>query len=567
MRALFRRAATRAGRLTPTALPALAPLMRGRAAAIFTALVVAWSALSWQVVSQQVRTREAASVAAATAEARQSVSVVRANLERVLNRHQGIAAVMADSGDIKAVLAAFGHGAKPSSLDPAARKAAWTRRPDLLALNRQLQKAQDNIGVDFIWVMNAGGDCVAASNFAEPESFVGTNYAFREYFQAASEGRPGRHFAVGRVKKVPGMFYSAPVVVDGRVIGAVAIRTDLPRIASAVNHPHAFVSDEHGVIVLAPDSRLEMRALPGASVYKLAAETRQARYMRTEFETLRIDSGGGKQGLVRVGSSPYGHVSESSEMPQHGITAHVLMPVTALASLRSDAFVAFVLMSLTGILLLALVFGARSYVLRVRQHRQTMEASNARLLELNEHLDRLAKMDPLTRLANRRHFQSSVEAEIARARRHGRECSVIAIDVDFFKRINDAHGHAGGDEALRHVAQVIRQQLRGHDAVGRLGGEEFAVLLPETGLAGARNVAERIRAAIEATTARFGDSAIGMTASLGVAAWRAPAESFGALLQRADRALYAAKGAGRNRVESDNGPVARRAAALTPNSA
>ena len=265
-----------------------------------------------------------------------------------------------------------------------------------------------------------------------------------------------------------------------------------------------------------------------------------------------------------MAGSTHPHVAARSERPQYGIAVHVLAPIQDIDNMRRDAFAAFLLLSFSGIMVTALVFGVRAYVLRVRQHQQSIEATNESLNKLNEHLDRLAKVDSLTGCANRRHFQACLEAELARAGRYGRVCSLVIIDIDHFKQINDRHGHAGGDEALRHFVQITRQQLRGQDEVGRLGGEEFAVLLPETGMENAIAVAERIRHAVEATPARFMDAHISLTASFGVACWNPPAESADALLQRADTALYAAKSGGRNRVAVTEGPgdLAARPAAV-----
>src|SRR6185436_10568549 len=114
--------------------------------------------------------------------------------------------------------------------------------------------------------------------------------------------------------------------------------------------------------------------------------------------------------------------------------------------------------------------------------------------------------------------------------------------------VNDRHGHGGGDEALRHFVSVARRELRNEDALGRLGGEEFGILLPETEVMSALCAAERVRRAIEAAPARFGDKLIPISASFGIACWKSSAESPDALLQRADIALYQAKAAGRNRV-------------------
>jgi len=125
----------------------------------------------------------------------------------------------------------------------------------------------------------------------------------------------------------------------------------------------------------------------------------------------------------------------------------------------------------------------------------------------------------------------------------------LMIDIDFFKRINDRHGHAAGDEALRVFSRVLIGETRAFDMLGRIGGEEFAVVLTETGSDAGWQIAERLRGAIEATSFAFQrGAAIRFTVSIGIAL-RRPGDSLDALLARADDALYCAKHAGRNRVE------------------
>ncbi|QDJ10706.1 Diguanylate cyclase [Roseomonas mucosa] len=169
------------------------------------------------------------------------------------------------------------------------------------------------------------------------------------------------------------------------------------------------------------------------------------------------------------------------------------------------------------------------------------------------HYRREACSDPLTGLPNRRRFDQAYAHEFARARHHGRPLSVLMIDADHFKAINDHHGHPEGDACLRRVANVLQRNLRdGSDLAARLGGEEFAVLLPGTGLEAAMGVAERIRRSMRAQgiphpTARGGMA----TLSLGVAAM-APGQEISprGLLEAADRALYAAKREGRDLVRA-----------------
>ncbi|HKA44261.1 MAG TPA: diguanylate cyclase [Burkholderiales bacterium] len=529
--------------------------MSRRSLALFGVIAVSWIVLAWFVFNWLLQTRITALVEHETKAVRQDLSQLSENFERVLSRLQGLPAVLATGRDVADVLASFGPTVAPSSQSRDAVRAAWTQRADLLALDRQLLGVAGEMDVDVIWVLNASGDCVAASNFGETTSLIATNYADRSYFKSAQAGKRGRQYALGRVTNVPGLFFSAPVTAQGQFLGAVAIKIDLPRLAPWFNHQNAFVTDEYGVVILAADQAMEMRALPGATVYQLPVAQRMERYKREAFETLRIGVGAGPGGLVRVADSPYPYIAARSDRPQHGIAVHILAPIEGIDSMRRDAFAAFLLLAFSGIMMTALAFGVRAYLSRVRQHRESMEATNASLNELNQNLNHLARMDPLTDCSNRRHFQACLEAEIARGIRYGREFSLLIGDIDHFKEINDRHGHAAGDEALRHLVRIIRQQLRNQDELGRMGGEEFAVLLPETGQASAAAAAERIRRAVETTPAQYENAQIPMTVSFGVACWKSSAESADALLRRADTALYAAKSAGRNRVASADDTV------------
>jgi diguanylate cyclase (GGDEF)-like protein/PAS domain S-box-containing protein len=164
---------------------------------------------------------------------------------------------------------------------------------------------------------------------------------------------------------------------------------------------------------------------------------------------------------------------------------------------------------------------------------------------LEQELRRLAVTDPLTGLYNRRQLSEALEREFERSRRHRLPLSVLICDVDHFKRFNDDHGHETGDLVLQMVAQHLAAALRGHDLPCRYGGEEFVAMLPSTPSAGAYSVAERLRRDIAASQV----NGLRITVSIGVATYPGvAAESPGALIETADRALYDAKQAGRNRV-------------------
>ena len=178
------------------------------------------------------------------------------------------------------------------------------------------------------------------------------------------------------------------------------------------------------------------------------------------------------------------------------------------------------------------------------------ERTQRDLLEAETKLKQLANTDDLTGLYNKRHFDAMVADEIRRSRRYEQPLSMIIFDLDRFKEINDRYGHAGGDKVLKDIAHLCRRRMRTNDILGRLGGEEFGVVLPHTDLAGAKRLAEELRSMIENTVIEFMGDAIHLTSSFGVAPMRRN-DTYAKLIRRADGLLYDAKYAGRNIVVSE----------------
>ncbi|WP_028139072.1 sensor domain-containing diguanylate cyclase [Bradyrhizobium japonicum] len=176
-------------------------------------------------------------------------------------------------------------------------------------------------------------------------------------------------------------------------------------------------------------------------------------------------------------------------------------------------------------------------------------------------LETLATTDPLTGLYNRRHFLESLDAEWSRFQRYYRSVSVLMLDIDHFKSVNDRYGHAVGDAAIRAVAAACLDGKRKSDIVGRLGGEEFAVLLPETSLSRARTVADRIRKRVMGAQIVAGEIRFGVTVSIGIAEATVSMSGIDALMGAADHALYQAKAEGRNRCVAFVPPAPARKAA------
>ncbi|MEO0607516.1 MAG: GGDEF domain-containing protein [Pseudomonadota bacterium] len=177
-----------------------------------------------------------------------------------------------------------------------------------------------------------------------------------------------------------------------------------------------------------------------------------------------------------------------------------------------------------------------------------MALYSSKLISIQEQLHELATTDPLTGLLNRRAFADRYERESARYDRTNRPISLLLIDLDYFKLINDRHGHAGGDEALRALAQLLKTACRfGTDDIARWGGEEFTLLLSDTGHQSALRVGERLRRQIETLQINFGEKSIHLEASIGVIVCR-KRETLEQAMQRADLCLRQAKAQGRNRI-------------------
>lgn len=162
-------------------------------------------------------------------------------------------------------------------------------------------------------------------------------------------------------------------------------------------------------------------------------------------------------------------------------------------------------------------------------------------------LEATSRVDGLTQVFNRQYWESHLSSEFARVQRYGGTLSVILFDLDHFKHINDSYGHLCGDEVLKRVAAVVGGLLRDGDTLGRYGGEEFGIVLPNTEIGGASVVAERIRSQLEATPIFYQEQELHVTASLGVAQLTSGMLNYASLLGEADNALYLSKTNGRNR--------------------
>ncbi len=193
-------------------------------------------------------------------------------------------------------------------------------------------------------------------------------------------------------------------------------------------------------------------------------------------------------------------------------------------------------------------------VQRLNEGREEIDAVNRKLREQNRELQVLSSTDPLTGLYNRQHLNGKLRSLLRSSQATNQPFAVMMLDLDSFKQLNDRHGHLAGDQALKLIAEHMRETLRASDYAARFGGEEFVVLLPKVGPERAQELAERLRQAVEDTPLQLHDEEVHVTTSVGIAVFPTDGEDPDTLINRADEALYVAKSEGRNRCVTANTP-------------
>jgi diguanylate cyclase (GGDEF)-like protein len=209
------------------------------------------------------------------------------------------------------------------------------------------------------------------------------------------------------------------------------------------------------------------------------------------------------------------------------------------------SYVVFILFSTIIVYAGGMILSARLNIFRSNQY-----STRTAELELREELEMLASTDSLTGILNRRVFFEEAEKEIIRAKRYGQQFSVLMIDIDDFKNINDTHGHQYGDEVINSLVKIVKNLIRQTDYFGRIGGEEFAIILIETRIKNAEKIAERIRKSTESGRVLIENKrSICFTISVGITEFSTEDRSFTDVLHRSDMAMYKAKKFGKNKVE------------------
>ena len=542
-------AATKAGRcatLSPAATPRRWPSV---GVLIAVVVAVAWFVASWLLADRLVTERASRLIEREQDAAALAASSVGSNAGFALAHMSHIPKVLAQQPEIETVLSRVGTVVPRIPLAPPQLRAGLEKDASLSRLAKRLEAMVADLGVDQVWVMDSAGNCIASGGFPRAATATGVNYFDRQYFSMAKREGTGQQFAVGRTTNTPGIFYSAAVTAGSRFLGVIAVKIDVSRLARLVSDSNAFITDENGVVIISGDRDFYMKTVPGAWVTRLSDSEQLSRYQRRQFETLAIeplDVHGLR--LVRLEGRGAPMLEALSYSQADMLKIWVFRDLSELWRIRREGRWLWLVLLLTGGLLLVSVGAGIRYLRRGREHQVEIARINAELVALNDELKVQACFDSLTGCRNRRYFLEEVDNELKRSARFAFPCCLAVLDIDHFKEVNDQHGHAAGDVLLKHFARTVGACLRSSDSLGRLGGEEFALLLPQTSLEGAVELAERVRAAVESSSVRCDQVEVAVTVSIGVEQWRGGDDSVESLIVRADHAMYAAKHDGRNRV-------------------
>ena len=498
-------------------------------------LLVLFNALIWIISDHFYLTKANQVISQESHIAQERADDLGDSIRRNLNYLHGVPDLFSQLLRVKWAVKKFGPSTTPSPLSQVERANKWTHDATLLNLNRYLDFSAQSLHVDLIYVSNAAGDAIAASNWNTPTNTVGINIAEREYFKKNKQGQNGIQYAVGKTTKVPGLFFATPIILDGVFYGSAVAKADVHNLSFLIKQMNAFVVDDNGIVILARDKAFEMNSLPNAAISQLSLQDKAALYLRDYFPVLQVEAWGDKSlpSLVKIQNSTIPHLLTFKRLSEYNLTVYIDSPLDTLSSLKQDYFWFTLLLSALVSVLIIITTSSVTYFKSIKNSK--------------EMLWKQANFDTLTGLPNRDLLRDRLLQEIRKADRSGIPLAVLLIDLDQFKEINDTLGHQFGDLLLSEAAQRLSDCIRKSDTVARLSGDEFIVILPH--LSKNFHVDDIAQKIITSLAAPFHlrNELAHISASIGITLYPNDAKNLEDLLKNADQAMYVSKNNGRNR--------------------
>lgn len=350
-----------------------------RVYALVAALMLLWIAAAWVWTSNYTSNLEDAAYQDASGHAHLQLDAAAAEIDSSLKILRSVPYILSREVAVKAQLEQFGSQIARSKLPYDERKRLWSEASVRSGLQSFLAVAAAGLSADVIWVVNAAGDCIAASNAVQPTSFVGTNFSEREYFLQSREGRAGRQYAVGKISKTPGFYYSHPVFNDKlQFVGAVVVKRDISDFRRWTAPNGAFITDANGVVVLADNKDLEYRTMPDAKVVAVMQQAKLDQYERDHFVPLGVrpfDPARYPE-LVFLAELSYPQILVSKAIADANITVHLPRSLPELGRIQSERRWIFSLTALVGAMLIAAMSALVLYVRANRAARLAAESAS-----------------------------------------------------------------------------------------------------------------------------------------------------------------------------------------------
>ncbi len=498
-------------------------------------LLIVWNISGWYVAERYYIAKARELIEQETVLSQQRAGDLVDSIARNLNNLHGIPEFLTNLLRVRRAAERFGADALASTLTLEIQRQRWTTDPQLNELNQLLGIAEKKLGADMIYMLNASGDCIASSNWNTLQNPIGLNFAERDFFKKNKLGQSGMQYAVGKRTRIPGVFFSTPIIQNGKLIGAIVAKANVPNLSFLISQFDAFVTDSYGVVILARNKSLEMHAMPGATIRNVPEQQRLARYYRSDFPELKLEAWKDRRlpALIKFENEQPPHVISTKPLNAYGLQVYVMSEMTTIPALTQNHFWFTLLLNALGSMVILVIAG-------LVIHFKTIERSKAQLWKR-------ANFDVLTQLPNRDMFRDRLSQEIKKSDRTGQPLALMLIDLDQFKEVNDTLGHDMGDILLQEAARRILNCVRESDTVARLGGDEFTVVLSQLANAShAEDIAQKIiKRLSEPFTLNLEVAHI--SASLGITLYPVDALDIDSMMRNADQAMYVAKNNGRNR--------------------
>ena len=355
-------------------------------ASILITLLLLWGVASWYIARANYLTRANELIRLETQISQVRAQDLASSIEQNLNYLSGVPGFFSNAVRVRQSLALFGPQITASDVPYELRKSRWTHEATLKDLSQTLFIAKSELHTDMIYVVNAAGDCIAASNWLDSTSIIGSNFAEREMIKANRLGRPGMQYAVGKMTHIPGLFFSSPVIVNGQYLGSVVAKIDVPNLSFLVKQTDAFVSDTNGIIILAHDADRKMLMLPDSPASKMSPDASNALYQRRTLSPLAITSWQDPDFpmLLRIQLENTPHIIVSETIAKYGLTVHVENDLPALTALKNERIGYEIFSGVLGGMAILAFSAAIFYIQAIRRSKLVLQDSEARLQRLTQ---------------------------------------------------------------------------------------------------------------------------------------------------------------------------------------